>query len=358
MNSTIIELEKKVSQICEYLLSWKEIHSDLFSFQAEQGGQLPDSLQNILRNPYKKIFDYKLAILILYGAFENYIESIISQYILKLNAAVDSFSKLPKQIQSHHTELSAKLISFICAGHSKYEQVDSADIIKRLHSCYSTPLNYQLNVAAFTQHSSNLRINTIRELFSGIGISGIDTSITKNSEFESYLKKTNPEFCIMSESKNNTLYRDGCFWLLDDLVERRNDIAHGVDDADDNILSTDVLIEYADYVVALSKAIYSIMVEEYAKATIFSQGNNISCLGTPIKVFDNRIVCFNNKYKKISVGDTIAGVNTCKRVRVGHIESLQIDSKPAEYISPDISVDFGAKVSFHASDQYSYYIIK
>lgn len=164
MNSTIIELEKKVSQICEYLLSWKEIQSDLFSFQTEQGGELPESLQKMLRNPYKKIFDYKLAILILYGAFENYIESIISQYILKLNVAVDSFSKLPKQIQSHHTELSAKLISFICAGYSKYEQVDSADVIKHLHSCYATPQNYQLNVAAFTQHSSNLRINTIREL--------------------------------------------------------------------------------------------------------------------------------------------------------------------------------------------------
>ena len=119
MESTIIELKKKATQICEYLLLWKKLQSDISSFQTEQFEQLPDSLQKILRNSDKKIFDYKLTILTLYGAFENYIESIISQYILKLNAAVNSFSDLPKPIQIHHTELSAKLISSVCAGYSK-----------------------------------------------------------------------------------------------------------------------------------------------------------------------------------------------------------------------------------------------
>lgn len=358
MEITIIELEKKVSQICEYLLSWKEIQSDIVSFRAEQQGRFPESFLKILRNPEKKIFDYKLSILILYGAFENYIESIISQYILKLNVAVDSFSNLPKPIQSRHTELSAKLISLICAGYSKYEQIDNADVVKHLYSCYATPQNYQLNVAAFTQHSSNLRIGTIRELFAGIGISAIDMSISNNPEFIEYLKKVNPEFYIISQSQNNALYQEKCFQLLDDLVERRNDIAHGVDDADDNILSTDVLLEYADYITALSNAIYSIVLEAYAKTSVFSQGKNTLCLGKPIKVFDNCIVCFNNKYNQVSVGDTIVGVNTLEKVRVGHIKSLQIDKKSAECISSEVSVDFGAKVSFHASDQYSYYIIK
>lgn len=358
MESTILEFEKKVSQIREYLLTWKEIQSDIFSFQTEQCKQLPESFQKILRNPDKKIFDYKLTILILYGAFENYIESIISQYILKLNIAIDSFSKLPKQIQSRHTELSAKLISFICAGYSKYEQMDNADVVKYLYSCYATPQNYRLNVAAFTQHSSNLRINTIRELFAGIGISAIDMSIGKNSEFVTYLQKVIPEFCIISGLKNNALYNEKCFQLLDDLVERRNDIAHGVDDADDNVLSTDVLIEYADYIVALSKAIYSIVMEAYVKTTVFSQGKNTFCLGKPIKVFNSSIVCFNNNHAKISVGDTIVGVNTCEKIRIGHIESLQIDKKSIDCILPEASVDFGAKVDFHASDQYSYYIIK
>ena len=82
MEITIIELEKKVSQICEYLLSWKEIQSDIVSFRAEQQGQLPESLKKILRNPEKKIFDYKLSILILYGAFENKIERQLHPGIL------------------------------------------------------------------------------------------------------------------------------------------------------------------------------------------------------------------------------------------------------------------------------------
>lgn len=358
MKSTIIELEKKVFQIREYLRSWKEIQSDIFSFRAERLGQFPESFQKILQNPAKKVFDYKLTVLILYGAFENYIESIISQYILKLNGSVDSFLKLPGQIQARHTELSAKLISYICAGYSKYEQIDTADVVKSLYSCCATPQNYQLNAVAFTHHSSNLRINTIRELFAGIGISAIDISISNSPVLLDHLQKVNPEFCIISESQNNVLHCEKCFHPLNDLVERRNDIAHGVDDADDNILSIDVLIEYADYIIALSNAIYSIVLEEYAKTIILAQGKNSVCLGRPIKVFNNCIVCFNNHYNKISVGDTIAGVNRNKKVRAGHIESLQIDKNPADYISPEVSINFGARVNFHASGKYNYYIIR
>lgn len=358
MESTITELKKKISQIREYLLLWREVQSDISSAPAEEIKQLPESLHKILRNPDKKIFDYKLTILIIYGAFENYIESIISQYILNLNGAIELFSKLPEQMRSRHTELSAKLIGSVCAGYSKYDQMDNADIVRRLYSCYATPQNYQLNVHAFTQHSSNLRINTIRELFAGIGIPAIDMSISKRDEFTAYLQQANPEFNIISESQNNALYREKCFLLLDDLIERRNDIAHGVDDADDNILSADVLIEYADYILALSTAIYLIVLEEYAKTTIFSQGKNTIYLGNPIAVYRNCILCFNNNHNKVSVGDIIAGVNTRKKVRLGRIETLQIEGEPIDYVSPESSVDFGAKVDFHANRQYTYYIIK
>ena len=54
MESTIIELKKKATQICEYLLLWKKLQSDISSFQTEQFEQLPDSLQKILRNSDKK----------------------------------------------------------------------------------------------------------------------------------------------------------------------------------------------------------------------------------------------------------------------------------------------------------------
>ena len=162
MKSTLIEFEKKITQLCDYLICWKDIQNDLMDFQQKHQIQLPESILNMIRNPNKKVFDYKLAILIIYGSFESYIENIIEQYVSKLNSAVGAFTSLPMQIQSNHTELSARLLGFICAGYSKYEQFSSADIVERLHSCYSSPQNYKLNVSAFTQHTANLRINVIR----------------------------------------------------------------------------------------------------------------------------------------------------------------------------------------------------
>lgn len=358
MKSTLIEFEKKITQLCDYLICWKDIQTDLLNFQEEHQIQMPTSILTMIGNPNKKVFDYKLAILIIYGSFENYIENIIAQYVSKLNSVVGSFSSLPQPIQSNHTELSAKLLGYICAGYSKYEQIDSADIVKHLHSCYTSPQNYKLNVAAFTQHTSNLRINTIRELFSGIGINGIDSLIIKNQSFIDFMNEIDPELPILSEEQRKEAYYDRCFHRLDDLIERRNDIAHGVDDADYNILSTDVLFEYAHYVVEIAKSIYSIVLCEYVKITILSGGSNVLCLGRPISVFNNSIVCLNSRGYKISLGDIIAGMNTQNQVRVGEIESIQIDRKPVTYTSTENSCDFGAKITFHANENYDYYIVK
>lgn len=358
MKSTLIEFEKKITQLCDYLICWKDIQNDLMDFQQKHQIQLPESILNMIRNPNKKVFDYKLAILIIYGSFESYIENIIEQYVSKLNSAVGAFTSLPMQIQSNHTELSARLLGFICAGYSKYEQFSSADIVERLHSCYSSPQNYKLNVSAFTQHTANLRINVIRELFSGIGITGIDSLIMHNESFVCFLKEIDPELSILLDEQQGEARYERCFQCLNDIIERRNDIAHGVDDADDNILSTDVLLEYSNYIVEIAKSIYSIVIGEYARITILSRGNNILYLGCPISVFNNNIVCFNSRGYKISIGDIIASMNAKNQVRVGEIKSLQIDGNFVKCIPAEDTHNFGAKINFHANKNYNYYIVK
>lgn len=358
MKSTLIEFEKKITQLCDYLICWRNIQADLLNFQEKCQIPMPASILTMICNPNKKIFDYKLAILIIYGSFECYIENIIAQYVSKLNSTVGSFASLPASIQSNHTELSAKLLSSICAGYSKYEHIDSAEIVEHLHSCYASPQNYKLNVAAFTQHTANLRINVIRELFSVIGITGIDSLIIKNPNFIDFLGKIDPELSILLEEQRENAYYERCFQRLNDVIERRNDIAHGVEDADDNILSTDVLLEYANYIMEISKSIYSIVLCEFAKISILSGGSNILCLGLPISVYNNSIVCFNSNGQKISQGDTIASINSNNQVRVGEIESLEIDHQPIKCIPTNGNYGFGAKISFYANKNYNYYIIR
>lgn len=176
MRSTVLAFDKKIKELKEHLNFQKVLREDILDM-LQQGDKVSESMKKMLRQPEKKIFDYKLSILILYGAFENFVENIIYSYLDKLNSNIKQFRDLPEEIKNSHVELSAKLLGYIHAGYGKYEQITEEEVIKRLYSCIHGSENYKLNIIAFTHHSSNLRIDMVRELFNGIGIKGIDKKL-------------------------------------------------------------------------------------------------------------------------------------------------------------------------------------
>ena len=79
-------------------------------------------------------------------------------------------------------------------------------------------------------------------------------------------------------------------------------------------------------------------------------------LGRPIKVHNNRIVCFETVCR-IAVGDQLFALTSdaLEPVRVSAIASLQIGRVDQQEIVTATPIQFGAQVSFHANDGYDYY---
>ena len=85
---------------------------------------------------------------------------------------------------------------------------------------------------------------------------------------------------------------------IDDLVERRNLVAHGTID---DIETVDLLNERCQFVAAFAKALYELLQLEMLRVEVASRHSH--ALGRPIDVFNDHIICFEAKGCKIAVGN-------------------------------------------------------
>lgn len=170
----------------------------------------------------KKVYDYSLAIIQLYGIFENFLECIVCAYLSALSKQITLYQNLPETVREHNLSLSAKLLG---NNFSKYDSVTPEELVRNLHSCFDVASDsYCLNITAFRQHASNFREDSMREFLHNAGICNVDKMISTNEKLKAFLGITSGESVPLSKY----------FEYLKDLVQRRNIVAHG--EMEDNIL--------------------------------------------------------------------------------------------------------------------------
>src|SRR3972149_5422065 len=111
-----------------------------------EAGPLLKEFQEHFRSKNNKAqYDYNTIIVSLYGYLERYIEDLIGEHLDQLSSLVSQFVDLPHSIQKNHLMLSLDLTRR--ADYQRYaSSVKADDIIAKLHSCFTTPSQYQLNV--------------------------------------------------------------------------------------------------------------------------------------------------------------------------------------------------------------------
>lgn len=342
MRATFEEHYSKLAAVKEYIEKLKETNDVVLQHPDEESAK---EFKKLISMPQKRSYDYSLIIITIYGVFESFVEKIVCAYLSKLSYYIPKYDSLPELLKKNHIELSAKLID---SSSPKYRELSPKDIIANLHSCLSqTETGYHLNIDAFRQHTSNFRADSLRDFFKLSAVDRMQDHIIKDEALTSFIRSS------MGDTAGSTLPPDKFFEYLEDLVERRNVVAHGSDV--DDILSLDYLSDYATYIGFLMQAIMNGMFSElYA---ILLNTTATFELGKPIKIYDNRIVCINSFNQHIRVGDIIISKNTKGSLRFGPIKSIQINGKECKEVGVDRAVDVGLAVPFHAKDVYSYFLL-
>ena len=268
--------KKDINNIREYIE-----HINLVNNIPKENNDLhKKSLKNFIKhlrsfNREKKLFEYKAIIISLYGILENTISKWIQEHIKNVSIIVSDYDSLGDKFKVEHFNLSIKLISLIIENrHSKFDNINKNNILENLNQSIVSPSDFKLNSEAYIPLSGNLKHIKIIEA----------------------LKPLNIDLNTLT----SILHRETI--KIDDLVGRRNDIAHGVEI--DNILG---ISEFEDFISALQiymTNIFNIIVEQEIKYHF--QEKNVFYIDEPKKFFQNNQVCIINlKDTELKIGDIL-----------------------------------------------------
>lgn len=338
-------------------LNTTEHESELIKLLLQHLATLQESENKLLNKiastgTERKRYIYTVAIISLYGLLERCIDTLIEAFINRIASLVCSYKLMPDAIKKNHIPLSIELIKAIVEERHR-ECKTQEEIIANLHSCLSSAADFHINSSAFVLHRGNITLKRITNYLTSIGIDAHLRRLILTPEFLKYFNEKYPERDIRQVADQDL---SGIIGQVDDLVERRNQVAHGVINIDD-IESIDLMKERCRFVAAYGNALYSIMRQDVLKYQI--KHTDVQSLGRPIAVYNKTTVCFESSNCKIAVGDIIVAStnNDMEPIRDSPIVSLQIDHKDYEEIVITQPIKFGVKVSFKAVADYDYYVI-
>lgn len=288
--------------------------------------ELSDQLKSL--HIAKKQYDYNSIVISLYGAFEKFIENLLVSYVDKVNALIQNYNSLPDPIKKNHFNLSISLLNKV--GQPRYTGfLKKEEIIKNLHTCLNNIDGYQLNKDAFSQHSANFRLQVINDAFSHIGVNGIDQLIMANREFYEYV------IAVKEKNIGDFISPEECFTILNDLADRRNDVAHGVPC---ELLSNEILDSYLNYFKKYSYAICSILLSEIWHHEYEFNAKPLGEITDVLK--EGEVVCIFSNNTELKKGAYVIGKNE-STIEKAQIISIQINNAETEFIKTDQNIEIG-----------------
>jgi hypothetical protein len=164
--------------------------------------------------------------------------------------------------------------------------------------------------------------------------------------FADYLKCVYPSRTITDIKPDEALY------FLDDLAERRNEVAHGMPG---DLLSNAILLEYIAFLEAYGRALYEAI---RADALAFAILRSIP-LGSAIAVYNKSIVCFSITKLTVSQGDLLLAKTKDKHnpQLCSPIVELQANKKTFSDVTAKRTRKIAARVTFRAKMNHNFHLI-
>lgn len=325
MNSVLLQFHSQLVELAKLLNYYemeKQLNEESILDDADPGKALLFRLSQQFKSfsVSKREFNYNSLIISLYGYFERFIEEIIIDYAYQLNAAVKLYSKLPIRIAEKHYALSLELLGKL--DQARYAgRINKEGIIEKLHACLSDAEGYKFIIDALTQHSANFKTEVIDKCFTNLDIIGINSEILKDGVFNQYTRER------LNLGVTDMLSTEAAFEIINDLAQRRNDVAHGVSG---DILQSTIILDYITFFHFYTDALVRVCNESLAK---YVMDEEIEPLGEIKELFNNGLSpCLNTKGVAVKIGDTLTAVSAVKTTKLKILE-IRVDNKPVEEIS-------------------------
>ena len=204
------------------------------------------------------------------------------------------WASLPCRVQENHRRKSLDALRDEVWLSRQVDQKVATRLIENLSSCENGLTNFRLNSLAYARHSANYRRAHIDEAFRDLDVEEMCSRVASSEHFREYL---------VADQRTAGLL-DAELGAIDDLAERRNEIAHGTPS---QILNREELSEYLDFFSTFARACFLVLRQHLAQ---YAVGHHARPLGAIAKVHYRSVVCLDlgvlPEGTWLEVGDLIA----------------------------------------------------
>jgi hypothetical protein len=291
-----------------------------------------------------RTYDYVCSIVLLYGLLERFIEEVAEEYLIALIARTKTLSELPPKLQTSHFD--STIAQLQRTRDSRYNgKCDAVRLAESFSACISgkSPIDFINEPLLF--HTSNFRVPVVDDFLNRIGIPHASRRAVETQGFAEF-NNVQSEKRIVSPD-----FPESVWDLVNDLVERRNQVAHGDISA---VLAPSALRPYCDLIEAYCSALAKVVRDTLAGTLAQSVG---VLHDSPIDVFNHSIVCIQSRGEELHAGTMLA----CKAEGGAWyslmVETVQIDGKPVQCSPKGQDVAVGLKTDGRCKTSHTVYSV-
>jgi hypothetical protein len=278
---TLLEFERTTDDLAQLLarstVEDELLKADTTDISPERLGELLGLFRKSVEPFVIRQAQYAMQLILLYGAFERLIEGLLVGTLTTLNELVPTYSDLPERIRDNHRRKSIDALRDDVWLARSNDPLLPTKLIECLHSCEARSSNYKLNSVAYGKHSANYRRVLIDNAFHEIGVDHFLALIATAVDFKRYLAAASRERGLLDEE----------FGAIDDLAERRNEIAHG---SPAQLLTRDQMTEYVLFFNVFASSAYSVLRRHLAR---FLVAHHAISLGRVERVHYKNVFCLD-----------------------------------------------------------------
>lgn len=330
MRSTLDEFNKELEELRVLLDSINPVNDAL-------SRQQDSLLQRYLL--VRRRFDDAAFVVALYASFEKFIEGLIVAYA-QFESHRLHYMDLPSKLLKKHLLRTAEMLSRGRIGEGRYAGLTELEVVRNLFECLNGDKPYTLNKAAVVAHDGNLRVAEIDKLFADIGIDNVCGRVRRADRLLDWYQKAKQLDVAPQDSVPAQLIEE----RIKDLVERRNQIAHGGNPTD--LLGVDAMCDAVDFIQAFAQSIFAMAVGSYLKAHHAALVGRIELVQRqgdgPFK--NGTVVIVEKPAQRLFVGQPVFVSLDSTGARWGRIQSLQLDGSDAQFVLPEANAPLGIGV--------------
>lgn len=340
MNSILLKFKTQLEglrKLVQFYETENKLQADFIVYDPDQSKAYLYELSQHFKafSVTKREFNYNSLVISLYGYFERFIEDIVVDYLDQLNKAVPNYNDLPEKITERHYSLCIALLGKL--DQARYAGLAKKDIIDKLNKCLNVGEQYKFIIDAFTQHGANFKTSVIDDFFGNLDISAIGKLIMDNQIFKQFTQTRlgiNPDDNINAEQS---------FEIINDLAQRRNDVAHGVSSG---LLQNTIISEYITFFEEYSNALVNVCNNSLIKFTMVEEYEELG----EIKEIHRygQVVCLETNKVPLKKGDKLQSVGATRTIN-GSILGIQIDGKDVEEVDSNENYYVGLYLDIKAS---------